>query len=219
MKSIFTLLAPAILLFTNPVFSQSVTINEILSSNTSVNQDEDGSYEDWVEIYNYGATPVNLNGFGLSDDVVLPHKWTFPAVTINPGQYLLIWCSDKNRTNPLNPLHTNFKIGATGETLYLTNQSTLNLATFPAIALPANVSYGKSPNGTGSYFYFNVPTPGQSNSTTTYTGILPDPEFTHNGGFYPAGINVGISNTTLGTTIIYTLDGSDRDPNNLGGTT
>jgi len=219
MKSIFTLLAPTILFFTNPVISQSITINEVLSSNSTVNQDEDGSYEDWVELYNYGGVAVNLNGFGLSDDVALPHKWSFPAVTLNPGQYLLVWCSDKNRTTPGNPLHTNFKIGATGETLYLTNQSTLNLATFPAIALPTNVSYGKSPNGTGGYYYFNVPTPGQPNSTTSYTGILPDPLFTHNGGFYTAGINLGISNTTAGTTIIYTLDGSDPDPNNLGGTT
>ncbi|ESU26194.1 hypothetical protein FSS13T_11850 [Flavobacterium saliperosum S13] len=191
----------------------------MLSSNTTVNQDEDGNYEDWVELYNYGGVAVNLNGFGLSDDVALPHKWSFPAVTLNPGQYLLVWCSDKNRTTPGSPLHTNFKIGATGETLYLTNQTTLNLATFPAIALPANVSYGKSPNGTGGYFYFNVPTPGQPNSTTSYSGILPDPVFTHTGGFYTAGINLGISNTTAGSTIIYTLDGSDPDPNNLNGTT
>ncbi|CAM3632072.1 CotH kinase family protein [Flavobacterium saliperosum] len=219
MKSIFTLLAPTILFFTNPVISQSITINEVLSSNTTVNQDEDGNYEDWVELYNYGGVAVNLNGFGLSDDVALPHKWSFPAVTLNPGQYLLVWCSDKNRTTPGSPLHTNFKIGATGETLYLTNQTTLNLATFPAIALPANVSYGKSPNGTGGYFYFNVPTPGQPNSTTSYSGILPDPVFTHTGGFYTAGINLGISNTTAGSTIIYTLDGSDPDPNNLNGTT
>src|SRR6476660_9197998 len=135
MKSMFTLLAPVILLFSVPALSQSITINEILSSNTSVNADEDGSYEDWVEIYNYGATAINLNGFGLSDDVALPHKWSFPAVTINAGQYMLVWCSDKNKVIPGSPLHTNFKIGAGGETLYLTNQSSTNLSTFPSIAL------------------------------------------------------------------------------------
>lgn len=219
MKSIFTFLVPTIFFFTSPVISQSITINEVLSSNTTVNQDEDGNYEDWVELYNYGAVAVNLNGFGLSDDAALPHKWSFPAVTINPGQFLLVWCSDKNRTIPGSPLHTNFKIGAGGEAIYLTNQSTTNLATFPAIALPANVSYGKSPNGTGNYFYFNIPTPGQSNSTTTYSEVLSAPNFSHTGGFYTSGFNLSLSNATPGTTIIYTLDGSDPDENNLSGTT
>lgn len=219
MKSIFTLLAPILFLFPNPAVSQSIAINEVLSSNTTVNPDEDGNYEDWVELYNYGGVAVNLNGFGLSDDVALPHKWSFPAVTLNPGQYLLVWCSDKNRTTPGSPLHTNFKIGAGGEAIYLTNQSTTTLATFSAIALPANVSYGKSPNGTGNYFYFNIPTPGQPNSTTTYSEVLSTPNFSHTGGFYTSGFNLSLSNVTPGTTIIYTLDGSDPDENNLGGTT
>lgn len=219
MKSTFTLLASVLLFFINPAYSQSVTINEILSSNTTVNQDEDGSYEDWVELYNYGAVPINLNGFGLSDDAILPHKWTFPAVTLNAGQYLLVWCSNKNKTVPGSPLHTNFKISASGETLYLTNQSSLNLATFPAVSLPPNISYGKSPNGTGGYFYFSVPTPGMPNSTTAYSEALTEPVFSQLGGFYTTGFNLSLTNPTPGTTIIYTLDGSDPDPNNLSGTT
>src|SRR5688572_14963459 len=168
-KITFWILTSLVVLSYDSLFAQSIAINEVLSTNTAVNQDENGNYEDWVELYNYGTTAVNLNGYGLSDEAALPHKWSFPSVTLNPGQYLLVWCSDKNRTNPANPLHTNFKISAAGETLYLTNQSTLNLATFQAISLPANVSYGKSPNGTGNNFYFNVPTPGQSNSTTAYS--------------------------------------------------
>ncbi|HSD14306.1 MAG TPA: CotH kinase family protein [Flavobacterium sp.] len=217
MKLIFIRLL-VIFLFSNIAFSQSIAINEVLASNTSVNQDEDGNYEDWVELYNYGATPVNLSGFGLSDDAALRHKWSFPAVTLNPGQYLLVWCSDKNRTNPVNPLHTNFKISAAGETLYLTNQSTLTLATFTAISLPDNVSYGKFPNGTGNYFYFDVPTPGQSNNTTSYSGVLPDPVFSVAGGFYTTNRTLGITNTVAGTTITYTLDGSDPSTTNLAGT-
>ncbi|UOK43160.1 MULTISPECIES: CotH kinase family protein [Flavobacterium] len=220
MKSIFTLLV-ATFLFSNIAFAQSITINEVLASNTSVNQDEDGDYEDWIEIYNYGTTAVNLNGFGLSDDAALRHKWSFPAITINPGQYLLVWCSDKNKRIVPGQLHTNFKIDADpGETLYLTNQSTLNLSTFQAIKLPENISYGKSPNGTGSYFYFDTPTPRQPNPTTGgYSGILEPPEFSKAGGFHPAGFNLSFINLPPGVTIIYTLDGSDPDPDNLGGKT
>ncbi|HSD14305.1 MAG TPA: CotH kinase family protein [Flavobacterium sp.] len=219
-KVTFWILTLLVVLSYNPVFAQSITINEVLSGNTSVNQDENGDYEDWVEIYNYGSTAVNLNGYGLSDDPALLHKWSFPAVTLNPGQYLLVWCSDKNRRTVGSPLHTNFKINADpGETLYLTNQSTLNLATFQAIALPDNVSYGKFPNGTGSYLYFDVPTPGQPNSTAGYSGILEPPVFSRAGGFSTTGFNLTLSSSTSGTTIIYTLDGSDPDQNNLNGTT
>jgi len=218
-KITFWILTALVVLNTDLLSAQNIAINEILTSNTSSITDEDGNHEDWVEIFNYGTTAVNLSGYGLSDEAALPHKWSFPAVTLNPGQYLLVWCSDKNRTTPGSPLHTNFKINALGETLYLTNQSTLNLATFPAISLPQNVSYGKFPNGTGSNFYFEVPTPGQPNSTTAYSGILPPPEFSQPGGFRTTTFSLGLSNPIAGTTIIYTLDGSDPDPNNLAGTT
>jgi len=219
MKSTYTLLLYFFAVLTVTLQAQSITINEMLSSNTSVNADEDGNYEDWLEIYNYGATPVNLNGLGLTDDVAIPFKWAFPNITLNAGQYLLVWCSDKNRTAPGSPLHTNFKISASGETIYLNSPINGVLSTLPATPLPVNISYGKSPNGTGSYFFFGTPTPGQPNSTTTYTGVLNPPVFSHPSGFYNTPFNLTLSAATSGATIIYTLDGSDPDPNNLSGTT
>ena len=44
--------------------AQNVVINEVLASNTASIQDEDSSRQDWIELYNAGATPVNLLGFG-----------------------------------------------------------------------------------------------------------------------------------------------------------
>jgi uncharacterized repeat protein (TIGR02543 family) len=80
------------------VFSQELVINEIMSSNTSALVDEDGDFSDWLEIYNYGSVPVNLNGCGLSDDKAVPYMWIFPDITLNPGNFLLVFASDKNRT-------------------------------------------------------------------------------------------------------------------------
>lgn len=219
MKSIATLFYFFVLLFLQPLWSQSLAINEVLSSNPSVNADEDGNYEDWVEIYNYGGSPINMNGYGLSDEAALPFKWAFPNITLNAGQYLLVWCSDKNRITVGNPLHTNFKISATGETIRLTSPSSVTVSTMPAVALQPNVSYGKSPNGTGSYFYFATPTPGLPNTTTAYAEALNPPTFSQLSGFYTTGFSLSLSSTTPGTTIIYTLDGSDPDENNLAGTT
>ena len=56
------------------VNAQTIVINEILASNTVSIQDEDSSRQDWIELYNSGASSVNLLGFGLSDDPLLLHK-------------------------------------------------------------------------------------------------------------------------------------------------
>ncbi|MFO7776337.1 MAG: chitobiase/beta-hexosaminidase C-terminal domain-containing protein [Candidatus Hydrogenedentota bacterium] len=75
----------------------SVVINEFMASNGSVVADEDGDYEDWIELYNDGSDPVNLEGYGLTDDEDEPFQWVFPDVTIGAGEYLFVWASGKDR--------------------------------------------------------------------------------------------------------------------------
>ncbi|HOR39968.1 MAG TPA: CotH kinase family protein, partial [Paludibacteraceae bacterium] len=77
--------------------AQSVSINEIMSSNSKTITDEDGSFEDWIELYNYGDTPVNLHQFGLSDNANNRFKWTFPEIMLPPQEFLLVFASDKDR--------------------------------------------------------------------------------------------------------------------------
>jgi hypothetical protein len=202
-----------------PMYSQSVAINEILSSNTFTNTDENGSHEDWVELYNFGATAVNLEGFGLSDDTATPYKWVFPNVTLQAGQYLLVWCSDKNRRNPSAPLHTNFKLSASGEDVVLTSASGSLVDIVPAIEMTSDVSYGRTPNGTGSFLYFNTVTPGAANSAQGFNELLQPPGFSHAAGFYTENFTLTLSTTVAGATILYTIDGSEPDASHLGGTT
>lgn len=75
----------------------SVVINEFLASNGAILADEDGDYEDWIELYNPTAEPINLDGYTLTDEPDNPSKWTLPAVTIQPKGFLLIWASNKDR--------------------------------------------------------------------------------------------------------------------------
>jgi hypothetical protein len=79
------------------ILSQRLVINEVVSSNIDGIADEDNSFEDWIELYNAENFPVNLEGFGLSDHPSQPFKWVFPSYVIQPGEYLLIWASGKNR--------------------------------------------------------------------------------------------------------------------------
>lgn len=78
-------------------YTQNLQINEIMSSNNDFISDEYGSYEDWIELYNAGDLPVNLEGYGLTDDYTEPFKWVFPAYEMQAGEYLLIWASSKDK--------------------------------------------------------------------------------------------------------------------------
>src|SRR3954467_8493003 len=95
------------------LYSQGIKINEFMSSNSSVIKDEDGEYSDWIELYNAGATSVNLQGYGLTDDPTVPFKWIFPSKVMASHSFLLVFTSDKDRTSgPY--LHTNFSIKSSG---------------------------------------------------------------------------------------------------------
>ncbi len=77
--------------------AQSVMINEFLASNGNILADEDGEFEDWIELYNPTAEPINLVGYTLTDDPKDPKKWAFPEISIQPKGFLLIWASGKDR--------------------------------------------------------------------------------------------------------------------------
>jgi hypothetical protein len=75
-----------------------VLLNEFSSSNLTTITDEDGEYPDWIELYNGSSSDFNLRGYHLSDSRSNRNKWTFPEISMQPGSYLLIFASGKNRT-------------------------------------------------------------------------------------------------------------------------
>ena len=83
------------LLFTQ-IYSQDVRINELVASN-SIIFDEDGDTPDWIELYNYGSSPVSLLNWSISDEEDDNNPWVFPEIILAEDEYLLIWASNKNR--------------------------------------------------------------------------------------------------------------------------
>ena len=92
-----------------PVCGQ-VVITEFLASNSTGLADENGDRSDWIELYNSGPLAVDLDGWHLTDDRDDLVKWTFPAVSISSGGYLLVFASDKDRAPLAGELHANFKL-------------------------------------------------------------------------------------------------------------
>lgn len=195
--------------------AQELYLNEVMSSNDSVIADEDGDYQDWVEIYNAGSDTVRLAEFGLSDDEGEPFKWTFPDTTIQPGNFMLIWASNKERSTPGGELHTNFAISASGEEVILSHSNGTLLDKLEPTEIPSDFSIGRQPDGTGNWVFFNEPTPGLSNDTESTSGQLGSPVLSHEAGFYTSGFNLEISHPEEDVTIYYTLDGSTPDEKSM----
>ena len=112
----FTLLLLTVLALLGPERAVAfVRISEFLADNANGLRDEYGDRSDWIEIHNSGPTPVNLEGWWITDNGNLPAKWKFPACVLAPDSYLMIWASNKDRRDPALPLHTNFALSKRGE--------------------------------------------------------------------------------------------------------
>jgi len=109
----------------------------------------------------------------------------------------------------VNEMHTNFKLDADGESLYLTNPSGVLVDSVMIGALQVNYSYGRSSQDPTKWVVFDTSTPGKINSGEEISGDDPGkPVFSFPGGVYAARMKVSISAPTINDTIYYTLDGS-----------
>jgi len=143
-----------------------ICISEVMAENISLLQDEDGDYPDWIEIYNRSVSDVDLSDYFLSDNENDLFQWQFPEKTIKPGEYLVVFCSGKNRRNPDGNLHTNFKINKSRETVLLTEHSGKICDSVVIHNLPDDSSYARETPDT--WVETNKPTPGYPNTEEGY---------------------------------------------------
>jgi hypothetical protein len=186
----------------------TVIISEFMADNEHGIRDDDANRSDWIEILNLGPGLVDFAGWFLTDTTTNLTKWRFPAVSLDVGKFLLVWASGNSKTNPLAPLHLNFKLEKNGGYLALLDPRTNVVFEFAPYYPPqrADVSYGcdrANPSLTG---YFFSPTPGAPN-VTAGPGFAPPPQFSLEGGVYTSN-SLTVTLTAPAGTIRYTLDGS-----------
>ncbi|MBE5759467.1 MAG: lamin tail domain-containing protein [Clostridiales bacterium] len=138
-----------------------LVISEVMSGNEYWLEAEDGSYPDWVELYNAGSSTIDLSGYSLTDDENDPEKYIFPSKKIGTGEYMIIYCTDEE-SNTANDgiLRTGFKISSDGETISIFKEGEKCTA-LVVPAMPDDVSYGITQND--SYAFYALPTPGALN--------------------------------------------------------
>lgn len=185
-----------------------VIISEFLADNDNGLRDNFGSRSDWIELLNRSDFPADLEGYFLTDDASNLTKWRIPAVTIDAGAFLLIWASGADQTNPLAPLHTNFKLSADGEYLALVDPQINVISEFAPTYPPQrpDISYGRDQTSPTLVGYYSTPTPGAANSTRGF-GFAPEPVFSLAGGIFTnASLTVTLSAPS--GVIRYTVDGT-----------
>jgi hypothetical protein len=147
-----------------------IVINEISSRNATIYTEQSKDYADFIEIYNYSNSAINLNNFYLSNVKATPMKWRFFNQNLSAGQYTLVFADEDNVYTPNNTFqHTNFKISMGGETVYLSNAAGVII---DSIVSPKNIeinqSAGKPLGSTIGQVFYNQMTPNAANITTAY---------------------------------------------------
>jgi hypothetical protein len=136
-----------LLAFVNSASAQ-ITISEFMADNKHTLADEDGDFPDWIELYNTGATTLNLAGWALTDDSTLKSKWFLPSTNLTAKGFLVVFASGKNRSIPGKPLHTDFSLKASGEYLALLKPDSSVAIEFAPTFPPQSpdISYGLAQN-------------------------------------------------------------------------
>jgi len=179
--------------------SSSFVLNEVQAVNTVTLRDEDGEYQDWIEIHNRDSVAGSLDGWFLTDNASLPTQWRFPNVSIPAGGYLIVFASGKDRTNVTGRLHSNFNLRREGEYVALLDPQTNVVSTFTYPAWPSTGtnSYGRDRTDLDLLGFFTQPTPGAANQAGGPGNFAPEVRFSHDQGTFINPFNLTLSLATL----------------------
>lgn len=142
-----------------------LVINEFLAQNDTINTDEAGEFDDWLEIYNLSDELVQFTGLYLTDNrAEAPTLWALPdGEGIDAHSYALFWCDGQTDQGAH---HTSFKLNKAGDevNLYYVEGGADPVAVDELDYDPQlpDVSSARVPDGSLNWAS-GAPTPGASN--------------------------------------------------------
>lgn len=165
--------------FSKQINSTGIVINELMAYNSNVIEDQYGEYDDWIELYNTSENTLFLGGLFLSDESSNLSKWPLPNDQLTKDSYLIIWADNEEHQGPN---HASFKLSSEGETIFLSDADHVIIDSISFPIQFENISYARSPNGTGTFSFFS-PTFNLSNNQATpipsennfYVSMQPNP--------------------------------------------
>ena len=157
--------------------AQDLVINEVMANNQFTQADQDGDFDNWIELYNNSDYTISTNGLYLTNDQTNLTKWAFPEQIILPGAYAIIWADQEIQQYGM---HTSIALNPEGDSLWISNAdgTTVDYMTFGK--QDAISSTGRYPNGTGSFIemspsYRVVNSDGADNFIADDIFIFPNP--------------------------------------------
>jgi len=193
-------------------YSQPLVISEFLASNRSRPPleegdllDEDGASSDWIEIYNPTDIPIDIGGWYLTNSDSNLAEWQFPAgVTLESGEFLVVFASNKNRRDPNNPLHTNFELDRDPMYLALVGRDGFSVVHAYSPEYPdqlPDVSYGLAQGATkllgeGGTARYHVPTSADAGASWTAVDFA-------DAAWQTGKTSIGFGNLTVSSGVNY----------------
>jgi hypothetical protein len=149
------------------IVSDKLFINEFMADNDGAVISPQGTFSDWIELYNAADETIDLSGMYLTNDLAHPKDWEFPDGTlIEPGAYLIIWVGNFAGQEGLN---ANFPLNAnSGEIGLFDQDGKILIDSITYGKQIRDVSYGRAPDGSSTWHHMTTPTPNAAN-------ILDDP--------------------------------------------
>lgn len=145
--------------------SGQLLINELMADNDGavVDPDETGAYEDWFEVYNPGASAVDMSGMYITDSLTNNTKWQVPDGVVVPAKGYVVFIADGETAQGAR--HTSWSLSADGESISIwAADGTTLIDRYEFGPQRTDVALGRTTDGVASWSLFAKATPGAANS-------------------------------------------------------
>lgn len=155
-----------------------VRINEISADNSIYVNATYFKKNDWIELYNATAHPIDVAGMYLSDNAKNPTKYQIPASetvnTVIPSHgFMIIWA---DKLSDVEQLHAPFKLDKEGGCVLLTSADQSWADTLFYDMHEGYVSVGIYPDGGSDVYVMNTPTINAPNRISSYAEYIIESE-------------------------------------------
>ena len=165
--------------FEPQVTTENLFINEFMAANDSAIADEQGEFDDWIEIFNDNDFPVDIGGMYITDDLSKPDAYQIPdslpeQTTIPAKGFLLLW-ADKEPEQGV--LHVGIKLKAAGEQIGLAERFEGQFRFIDSLTFAeqtADISYGRITDGDAEWVFFVKASPGETNANGVIVSLEPE---------------------------------------------
>lgn len=194
--------------------SGGICINEVCSSYFPTSFSETQPPSDWIELYNFSDTNINLGEYCLSDDKGDLDKCSLPSVELSPGSYYVIHSKCDETADGEAEACLSFGVSAKGETLYLSSRTEGVIDVVDVPAMDTNMTWSRLTDAGNAWGNREQTYQASNDSAACIQEKIEGPAFSSAGGFYADEFELELK-ADPGSRIYYTVDGSEPDSDSI----